>query len=61
MYNSLTNILVCLLDEDYETNIEVASREYTLKTFNDFKKTLEGMKYNTETILFKIDLWRAEW
>lgn len=48
-------------DKESEPHLEVASREYTSKTFKDFLQSLEAMKFTTNAVAFNIDSWLAEW
>ncbi|GIY04461.1 RUS family member 1 [Caerostris extrusa] len=48
-------------DKESEPHLELASRQYTSKTFDEFMTSLEVMKFNTNTVTFNTDSWRAEW
>ncbi|CAL1276988.1 unnamed protein product [Larinioides sclopetarius] len=50
-----------VVNKESEPHLEAASREYVSKTLNDFLKSLEIMKFNTNTVTFNVDSWRAEW
>ncbi|GFR31766.1 retrovirus-related Pol polyprotein from transposon 297 [Trichonephila clavata] len=49
------------INKESESHLEVASREYTSKTFKDFVQSLDAMKFNTNVVAFNIDSWQAEW
>ncbi|XP_071037703.1 RUS family member 1 [Parasteatoda tepidariorum] len=49
------------VSDDSAVSLEALSREFTENMFQDFMYSLQMMNFNTKTVLFNCNLWRADW